>query len=416
MRDRQDFLVIKMKLKRFSFWGLTALFLTVGCGADVRTGLDDIGSYQSLFRGQRVGIITNNTAYNRKNEFILDLFQKLPEVSVTALFAPEHGISGVEDFRRTADRVDDPAFEIPIYSLYGEHLKPTAEMLQDVDILVFDVQEVGVRFYTKTSTLSLALEAAAEQGKLFVVLDRPNPINGVQVEGNVLEPEFSSFIGLHPIPVRYGMTKGELARMYNEEGWLKDGVRAELAVIEMKNWRRRYWYDQTGLPFIRTSPNMPDLETATVYPGVCLLEGTNVSEGRGTNMPFLQFGAPWIEGEQLADRLNELEMAGIHFEAVSFTPTSSKYENEKCNGVKIMVRDRDRFEPYWCGINIVNIIYRMYPEAFQWRDTHFDRLCGSGAVREAIISGASLDELRAGWQEALNRFLRIRKKYLLYTR
>ena len=241
----------------------------------------------------------------------------------------------------------------------------------------------------------------------------PNPINGKTVEGNVLEPEFSSFIGLHPIPVRYGMTKGELARMYNQEGWLKDGVRAQLIVIPMKNWRRRYWYDQTGLPFIRTSPNMPNLQTAAVYPGLCLLEGTNVSEVRGTPKPFLQFGAPWIDAQKLTRRLNNLKIPGVRFEPVAFTPASSKHENQTCYGAKIIVTDRRRFEPYWCGIQLVNTIYHMYPDSFQWRPTHFDRLCGTAAVREAIISGASLDELRAGWQNDLNHFLNIRKKYLM---
>ena len=334
-----------MFMKQLLFSALTTVLLLAGCTAQVKTGLDNIESYKTLFRGQRVGIITNNTAYNRKHQFILDIFQNMPEVTVTALFAPEHGIHGVEDFRRTTDRVDDPAFAVPIYSLYAEHLKPTPQMLQNVDILVFDVQEVGARFYTKTSTLSLALEAAAENGKTFVLLDRPNPINGKTVEGNVLEPEFSSFIGLHPIPVRYGMTKGELARMYNQEGWLKDGVRAQLIVIPMKNWRRRYWYDQTGLPFIRTSPNMPNLQTAAVYPGLCLLEGTNISEGRGTPTPFLQFGAPWIDAQKLTRRLNNLKIPGVRFEPVAFTPASSKHENQTCYGAKIIVTDRRRFEP-----------------------------------------------------------------------
>ncbi len=262
--------------------------------------------------------------------------------------------------------------------------------------------------------MSHALEAAAEQGKTFVVLDRPNPINGRQVEGNILEPEFSTFVGLHPTPVRHGMTVGELATMFNDQGWLKDGVKADLIVIPVKGWRRGQWYDQTDLTFIKTSPNMPNVETAAVYPGMCLFEGTNLSEGRGTDTPFLIFGAPWIDAQKLTDRLNALNLAGVQFEPTSYTPTGSKYRNQLCHGSQFILTDRDRFESYWCGIQIVNTIYQMYPEQFEWRIAHFDRLCGSTKIREAITAQSSLNDLRANWQENLNKFLKIRQKYLLY--
>ena len=240
-------------------------------------------------------------------------------------------------------------------------------MLHDIDLLVFDIQDIGARFYTYVSTMSLAMEAAAENGKRFVVLDRPNPITGCHVEGNVLEPALSSFVGLYPIPVRHGMTAGELAKMFNEQGWLAGGVKADLVVIPMEGWRRRMWYDQTGLRFIRPSPNMPDLRTAEVYPGLCLLEGTNVSEGRGTRMPFRQFGAPWIDSKHLADRLNKLNLPGMHFETASFTPASSKYQGQTCNGVRIIITDRDQLEPYYSGIRIISEICRMYPRNLQWK-------------------------------------------------
>jgi uncharacterized protein YbbC (DUF1343 family) len=287
-------------------------------------------------------------------------------------------------------------------------------MLQNVDVVVFDIQDIGARFYTYVYTMSLAMEAAAENGKRFVVLDRPNPINGRNVQGNILEPGLASFVGLHPIPVRHGMTAGELAKMFNEQGWLAGGVKADLVVIPMKGWRRHMWYDKTGLRFIRTSPNMPDLQTAAIYPGLCLLEGTNISEGRGTKMPFRQFGAPWIDSKSLADGLNKLDLPVIHFEPVRFTPASSKYEGQACNGVRITITDRDRLEPYYSGIRIVNEIYRMYPGKFQWKARHFDRLCGTSAVRDAITSGASLDSLRSKWQVELESFLKIRDKYLIY--
>ena len=338
----------------------------------------------------------------------------MPDVKVTALFGPEHGIRGIEGGRRTTDLIDEPEFDIPVYSLYGKNLKPTPEMLKDIDVLVFDIQDIGARFYTYISTMSLSLEAAAEQGKTFVVLDRPNPINGRQVEGNTLEPKLSTFVGLHPIPVRHGMTVGELAQMFNDQGWLKDGVKADLKVVQLEGWQRSLWYDQTGLKFIKTSPNMPDVETAAVYPGICLLEGTNISEGRGTDTPFLVFGAPWIDAQKLASRLNNLNLAGIQFEPTFYTPNGSKYRNQRCFGVRIILTDRDRFEPYWCGINIVNTIYQMYPQQFEWRIAHFDCLCGSASIREAIIAQSSLETLRSNWQEKMHHFLKIREKYLLY--
>jgi uncharacterized protein YbbC (DUF1343 family) len=258
------------------------------------------------------------------------------------------------------------------------------------------------------------MEAAAEYGSRFVVLDRPNPINGLQVEGNILKPQFASFVGLYPIATRHGMTVGELARMFNEQGWLKDGVKADLVVVPMKNWRRSMWYDRTGLKFIKPSPNMVSLETAVVYPGLCLLEGINVSEGRGTPLPFTQFGAPWIDSKNLAAELNRLNLAGIRFEPVSFTPVSSKYKDQTCNGVRIIVTDRDQLEPYFSGILIVNKIYQIYPDKFQWKTSHFDRLCGTSAIRKAVTNRLSLEELRKSWKDELKSFLQIRNKYLIY--
>jgi uncharacterized protein YbbC (DUF1343 family) len=335
-------------------------------------------------------------------------------VTITALYSPEHGIYGIQEAGRKIKSGTEPTYQLPIYSLYGKARKPTREMLGDIDILVFDIQDIGARFYTYIYTMSLAMEAAAECGTRFVVLDRPNPINGIQVEGSILEPQYASFVGLYPIPVRHGMTVGELAKIFNEKGWLSNGVRAELIVIPMKGWCRSMWYNQTGLSFIKPSPNMTSLETATVYPGLCLLEGTNVSEGRGTHLPFRQFGAPWIDSENLAARLNKLNMSGVRFDPTTFTPVSSKYKGQKCYGVKVSIIDRNLFEPFWSGVLIVNEVYRTYPDAFQWKAKYFDRLCGTSVIREAITTQSSLEKLREKWQVGLKDFLEMRKKYLIY--
>jgi uncharacterized protein YbbC (DUF1343 family) len=384
------------------------------CQGSVKTGLDRVGEYRQMFEGKRLGIVTNHTAYDSEGRFIVDVFQRVSGGKVAALFSPEHGLWGQEQAGEKVDSQIDPVYCLPIRSLYGQTQKPTPEMLRDIDVLVFDIQDVGARFYTYVYTMSLAMEAAAENGKRFVVLDRPNPINGYCVEGNILEPASASFVGLYPIPVRQGMTLGELAKMFNEQGWLASGVRADLVVIPMEGWRRGMWYDQTGLRFIKPSPNMPDLETAAVYPGLCLLEGTNVSEGRGTQMPFRQFGAPWVNSGELTGRLNRLNLAGVRFEPATFTPTGSKYQGLECHGVRIVVTDRDRLESYYTGVRIVEEIARMYPRNLEWKAAHFDRLCGTSAIREAIAGGRSTDELRDKWKPALQSFLKIRDKYLIY--
>jgi uncharacterized protein YbbC (DUF1343 family) len=384
------------------------------CRGAVMTGLDRVATYKDVFEGRRLGIIANRTAYDREGRFIVDVFRSMAGVTVTTLFSPEHGLWGKARDGEKIDNQIHPVYNLPVYSLYGKTQKPTSDMLQNVDVLLFDIQDIGARFYTYIYTMSLAMEAAAENGKTFVVLDRPNPINGTRVQGNILEPALASFVGLYPIPVRHGMTAGELAKMFNGRGWLSGRVKTELIVIPMEGWRRRMWYDQTGLRFIKTSPNMPDLETAAVYPGLCLLEGTNVSEGRGTAMPFRQFGAPWIDSKLLADRLNELKLPAMHFEPARFTPASSKYQGQECHGVRILIADRDRLEPYSSGIRIVNEICRMYPDQFEWKAAHFDRLCGTSKIRNAIASRSSLDVLQNKWQAELESFLEIRAGYLIY--
>jgi uncharacterized protein YbbC (DUF1343 family) len=389
--------------------------LLSGCRANVQTGLDNLGEYRQLFSGKRIGIITNHTGYNSQGKHIIEVFRDFNDVTITAFFGPEHGLYGAEAEGKEINSGIHPVYGVPVHSLYGKTLKPTPQMLKDIDILIFDIQDIGARYYTYIYTMSLAMEAAAENNKRFIVLDRPNPINGISVEGDILKKEFASFVGLYPIAVRHGMTVGELARMFNEERWLANGVKAELTVIPMKGWRRHLWFDQTSLSFIKPSPNMPNLETAIVYPGLCLLEGTNISEGRGTDMPFKQFGAPWIDSEKLAARLNELNLTGVRFEATSFTPDQSKYREQKCYGVKIIISDRDLLEPFWSGIRIINEIYRMYPDIFEWKSEHFDHLCGTSGIREVITKGAPLEKLKERWQTELRAFLQFRAKYLLYS-
>ena len=398
--------------KTFSFF--TIFVMLSCCRGAVMTGLDRVGSYKEVFEGRRLGIITNHTAYDGDGRFIVDVFRSMDGVKVTALFSPEHGLWGTErDGKKVGDQIH-PDYNLPVYSLYGKTQKPTVDMLRNIDVLVFDIQDIGARFYTYIYTMSLAMEAAAQNGKTFVVLDRPNPINGISVEGNILEPAQASFVGLYPIPVRHGMTAGELAKMFNGQGWLSGNVKAKLTIIPMEGWRRPLWYDQTGLRFIKTSPNMPDIETAAIYPGLCLLEGTNVSEGRGTEMPFRQFGAPWIDSKLLAKQLNALNLPAMRFEPVRFTPTSSKYQGQECHGVRIIVSDRDRLEPYFSGIRIINEICRMYPDQLKWRASHFDRLCGTSKIRSAITGNSSLDALQNKWRKELESFLKIRAGYLIY--
>jgi uncharacterized protein YbbC (DUF1343 family) len=394
---------------------LTA-WLAVSCPAAVRTGLDNIDAHQDLFKGKRLGIIANHTSYNREGQYIVDVFRAMKDVRVVALFSPEHGLRGSEEAGAKIGNGTDPVTGLPVHSLYGKINKPTPQMLADVDVLVFDIQDVGARFYTYLYTMSLAMEAAAENHKRFVVLDRPNPINGVQLEGPILEPKFATFVGLYPIPVRYGLTVGELAQMINGEGWLARSIKADLTIVPLTGWQRGMWFDQTGLRFIKPSPNMSDLDTAALYPGLCLLEGTNLSEGRGTPKPFRQFGAPWIDSTALAAKLNALNLPGARFVAASFTPTSSKFQNQKCHGVEILLADRTRLEPFWSGVLIVNELNQMYPNNFKWSEKHFDRLCGTATIREAIIAQKPLPPLKAAWSAECKTFDQTRRKHVLYSK
>ncbi len=403
------------------FFFFACILISIAGAQPVQTGLDQIDSYSDLFTGKRIGIITNHTAYTQDGRSIAEVFAAMPEVTIGAFFGPEHGIKGKADAGARVASGKDSLQNIPVYSLYGKTRKPTAQMLQHIDLLVFDIQDIGARYYTYIWTMALSMEAAAEHNIPFVVLDRPNPLNGLAVEGNLLDTTFSSFVGMFPIPVRHGLTAGELARLFNGEHWLKNRVKARLTVIPMQHWQRDQWYDQTGLRFIKPSPNMPNPETATVYPGICLLEGTNISEGRGTYEPFLQFGAPWINSAVLAEALTDLHLPGVRFVPKSFTPQSipgmaahPKYEGRLCRGVRIHVTDRNRFKSYATGIWITETIFHLYPEQFKWRSTHFDRLCGTDRIRTTIQNGGNIKKLLTSFRQDVAQFKKTREPYLLY--
>lgn len=363
-----------------------------------------------LIKGRSIGLITNATGVDEELRDNVSLLWTDSRFDLKALFAPEHGFWGaVQDALSISSAIDDRT-KTPVYSLYGENRKPTSDMLENIDVLTFDIQDVGSRFYTFISTMLLSMESAAQCGVTFIVLDRPNPINGIAVEGNVLAPKFSSFVGKHPLPVRHGLTVGELARLFKAE--LK--LDLELEVVKMQGWRRNMWYDNTGLQWVLPSPNMPTLTTATLYPGTCFIEGTNISEGRGTTKPFELIGAPWISAYQFADELNSLELPGVKFRPAFFTPAFSKYKGELCQGIQVHLLDRDLLQPVETGLRIIQKALELYPEDFQWRRSFFDLLAGNDEVRKKLSGGMDVGELVNSWAPKLSAFKEKRLEYLIY--
>ena len=359
-----------------------------------------------LLRGRRIGLITNQTGRSREGQSTIDLLKAAPGVTLVALFSPEHGIRGVLD-EKVPDSVDEKT-GLPIYSLYGETRKPTAEMLKGIDTLVYDVQDIGTRYYTYISTLGLAMEEAARSKIKFVVLDRVNPINGTEVEGPTADAGKLSFTAYYPLPIRHGMTMGELAQLFNVERKMN----LDLQVVQVENWRRDAWFDETGLGWINPSPNMRSLAEATLYPGIGLLETTNVSVGRGTDTPFELVGAPWIDGRKLAAALNAESLSGVRFVPVRFTPHSSTHNNVACGGINVLVTDRARFEPVTTGLEIAAQLLKLYPKDFAAEK--FNGLLANQKVFDAFRQGASGRALRQVWEADLASFRVIRGKYLLY--
>jgi len=379
-------------------------------------------SKPDLLDGARVGLIVNPASIDSHLRHAADLFHQHRQINLTALFGPQHGIRGeTQDNMIEWQSFRDKRTGLSAYSLYGETRKPTPEMLDGVDVLVFDCQDVGTRVYTFVYTMALAMEAAREGGKRFVVLDRPNPINGVQIEGNILEPEFQSFVGMFPIPMRHGMTIGELALMFNREF----GIGCDLEVVRMEGWSREMWFEDTELPWVMPSPNIPGVDTAAVYPGSVMIEGTNISEGRGTTRPFEIIGAPFIDPEALSAALTKSTLPGVVFRPIHFQPTFHKFAGEVCGGVQLHVTNREAFEPVITGVAIISAIRRLYPDHLEWKQPPyeyvndklpFDVINGSSRLREQIESSVAPTVIEQSWRDGLNEFDARREPYLLYER
>ncbi len=389
-----------------------------------------------LVKGRRIGLITNQTSVSSSSESTAELFKAHPGIDLVALFGPEHGVRGDAQAGEYVPFYIDKKLDLPVFSLYGQLKKkepdfllkidktmrtfdtedsekyPGKKMLLDIDILIFDIQDVGTRIYTFLATMAYSMLSAAKRNISFIVLDRPNPINGVKMEGPILEyPEYSSFVGLYPIPVRHGMTLGELAGLFNENYFEH---KVDLSVVPMQGWTREMWFDETNLIWINPSPNMPTLTTATVYPGQVFLEGTNISEGRGTSNPFELFGAPWIDGDDLSRELNHLGISGVLFKGVEFSPTFSKYREELCSGCQIHVVNREKYSPLKTSLHIIKTIMDMYSGAFEFHSDYFDKIMGTAKVREFLESEKSIEQIVENYRIDLDEFKEKRKPYLLY--
>jgi uncharacterized protein YbbC (DUF1343 family) len=402
-----------------------ALLLTVGCDGgqkpagggnpppdDVprlaaRAGIDVLAAEGfARLKGRRIGLVTNHTGRAADGTPTIDLLARAEGVKLVALFSPEHGIRGELD-EKVGDSVDQKT-GLPVYSLYGERRKPTAETLKGIDTLVYDIQDIGCRFYTYISTLGLVLEAAKEHRLRVVVLDRPNPIGGAAVEGPVRDPGRGSFVAYHELPLRHGMTVGELARLFDAERDL--GV--DLDVVRVEGWRRGDLYDRTGLTWRNPSPNMRHLTAALLYPGIGLLETTNVSVGRGTERPFEWIGAPWIDGRRLAAELARRDTPGVRFVPVSRTPTASTHRGVECGGVDIIPVDWAAVRPVRLGLEVAAALRALYPK--DWNPKNYDRLLVHQATYEGLLAGAAVADLERGWEPGLDAFRKRRAKFLLY--
>jgi uncharacterized protein YbbC (DUF1343 family) len=386
----------------------------------VRTGLDVLlRDRLSLLRGRRLGVLAHQASVNAQLEHAAVLLRDLRTTRLTRLFAPEHGLWGAAQDHAHIAGARDPVTGLAVASLYGARREPTPAMLAGLDALVVDLQDVGSRYYTFVWTMALAMRACACAGVEVIVLDRPNPLGGAVVEGNMPDPAFASFVGLHPLPTRHGLTIGEVAR------WLAlaHGLRPRLTVVAMRGWRRRMLWEDTGVPWVAPSPNMPTPDTARVYPGGCLFEGTNLSEGRGTTRPFEWVGAPYLDAHAYADALDEERLPGVSFRPARFTPTFHKWAGRLCGGVQIHVTDRARFKPFVTGLAIVAAARRAAPRRFAWRQPPYeferrklpiDILLGTDRIRRALERGQPLRDIERGWRSDLLAWKRRRAPALLY--
>ncbi len=389
--------------------------------APVRSGLDVlVGRLSRTLRGRRIGLLCHQASVTRDLTHAIDAIAPLRGVTLAVLFAPEHGIAGTaQDLIHVASS-RDRATGLTVWSLYGRRLAPTPEMLRGLDALVIDLQDVGSRYYTYAWTMTLAMRACARADVPVVVLDRPNPLGGIVLEGNVGDPAFASFVGLHPLPVRHGMTIGERAAYHNEA----HAIGCDLTVIPVQGWRRTMRWEDTGLPWVPPSPNMPTTDTARVYPGGCLIEGTNLSEGRGTARPFELVGAPFLDGRRLAEALARRKLPGVDFRAASFEPGFQKWKGRVCEGVQVHVTDAARFKSFSTYLSLIAEARRQAPRQFRWRRPPYefetrklpiDLLCGGEAIRRGIERGMAISAMERSWRPALARFARDRRPYLLYA-
>ena len=385
----------------------------------VRLGSDVLISSGRL-GGRRVGVVCNHASIDRSFQHIVDRLATADGVTLAAIFGPQHGFrSDVQDNMIETPHRDDPSRRVPVYSLYSETREPTAEMMKGLDVLVIDLQDIGARIYTYIYTMANCLRACAKHGVPAIVCDRPNPINGNDVEGQTLVRGYESFVGLFPIPMRHGMTIGELARLFNESF----GLGASLEVARMEGWQRHMYADETGLPWVMPSPNMPTLEAAVVYPGTVLFEGTMLSEGRGTTRPFELVGAPWIEAERFARGMNELGLPGAYFRPAVFEPTFQKHAKSACGGCQIHVTERAAFRPVLTGAALIQMFRRFNPEKFSWRQPPYeyehdklpiDILAGSDALRQQVEAGLAPTAIADSWRTDEAAFRDLRRPFLLY--
>jgi len=387
----------------------------------ITIGLEKVlNEHGNVLKGFRIGLICNQASVNRQFQHAADLFHENQDINLIALFGPQHGIRGAvqDNMVETAHGVDKLT-GLPVYSLYSETRQPTEEMLSGVDALVFDLQDVGGRVYTFIYTMANAMKACAKYGKKIFILDRPNPIGGLAVEGNLLELGHESFVGQYPIPMRHGLTVGELAQFFNREF----NIDCELEVISMHDWERGDFLDETNAPWVMPSPNIPMVDTTVVFPGTVFFEGTEISEGRGTTRPFEMVGAPYIDGREYADALASLELPGVIFRAINFLPTFQKHAGQECGGVFLHVHNRKSFEPVITGIAMIKTAYELYTDNFSWKTTPyeyefnrnpFDVIAGTTGVREMIESGKSVNEIKISWQTDIEKFNQMRTPYLIY--
>jgi uncharacterized protein YbbC (DUF1343 family) len=387
----------------------------------VTVGLESLLNQKSyLLKGARIGLVCNQASVDHNFQHAADLFQAHSDINLTALFGPQHGSRGdLQDNMIETEHAVDRITQVPVYSLYSETREPTEAMLKDVDILVFDMQDVGCRIYTFNYTMANCMRAAKKFGKKVIVCDRPNPIGGVGVAGNVLDPDYASFVGQFPLPTRYGMTVAELARMFNDHF----KIDCDLEIVPLEGWSRINWLDEIDAPWVMPSPNIPTVDTCVVFPGTVHFEGTQISEGRGTTKPFELVGAPYIIPEEYAARLNVIGFPGVYFRGCVFQPTFQKHARVSCGGVQVHVTNREDFEPVVVGVAMVKTAFEMYPEDFRWKEAPyeyvydrnpFDVIAGTNELRLAFERGDSLETIEASWQAPLVDFKKVRERFLLY--